>query len=406
MVAAPRRVEPGTLPRANSEASNVVQVAERIPEPEEDGSNVQQVVAEQAYKNPWENWHDDTAIFNSQVAATVNGAPILNGDVLDPYADTLIGFRKELQKMSSDPKVLVELRSRGYPDPTPELYEQHRYRIIKQNLANHVHKKLLVERLKAGLKPDQIKMMNSHIDQQFEKKIQELKYELKCSNKTELILALHQKGTTLENIKDNFALERLSGECIALKSEKPDPIERPHLLAYYNAHPDMFLVTSKVRWEQIQVSFNAPNEKPDARKKMDEAIAQLNRGVPFKEVAKKYSDGLTAKDGGQWDWMETGNLADKKLEKSLFEMPVNRMSDVHEGPAAFSLVRVVERQEAGRKDFKEVQSEIREILEKEQNTKRVQKLLKELFAEAVIESVYELPAFGGPETDQEQDQAN
>lgn len=393
MVAAPRRVEPGTLPAAKDDSASAVQVAQRTPEPEDDGSNVKQVVAEQAFKNSWDSWHDDTAVFNSQVAATVNGAPVLNGDVLDPWADYLLGFRKEMQKMAADPKVVAELRRQGYPEPSPELYEQRRYQIIKQNLPSHVQKKLLVERLKTGLKPEQVKMMNSHIDQQFEKRIQELKAELKVSNKTELILELHKKGTTLENVKDNFALDRLSTECIALKSEKPDPIERPDLVAYYQAHPDKFLITPQVKWEQIQISFDTSNDKAAARKKLDQAIAELNRGVPFDKVAEKYSDGLTAKNGGMWDWMEAGNLADTKLEKKLFEMPVNRLSDVHEGPTAFSIVRVVERQEAGRKPFKEVQAEIRGIMEQEQNQQRVKKLFKELFSEAVIESVYELPSF-------------
>ena len=393
MVAAPRRVEKGTIRESGDDSSSTVQVAQQTPEPEEDGTNVQQVVAEQAFKNSWDTWVDDTAIFNSQVAATVNGAPVLNGDVLDPWADYMIGFRKELQKMAADPKAVAELRRQGFPDPTPELYETRRYQIIKQNLPAHVQKKLLVERLKSGLKAEQVKMMNNHIDQQFEKRIQELKAELKVSNKTELILALHKKGTTLENVKDNFALDRLSTECIALKSEKPDPIERPDLVAYYQAHPDKFLITCQVKWEQIQVSFEPPSDKKAARKKMDQAIAELNRGVPFAKVAEKYSDGLTAKTGGQWDWMEAGNLADTKLEKKLFDMPVGQLSEIHEGPTAFSIVRVVERQEAGRKPFKEVQAEIRGIMEQEQNQLRVKKLFKELFSEAVIESVYELPSF-------------
>ena len=39
---------------------------------EDDGSDVKQVRATLT-KNPWDNWKDDTTIFNSQVAATVIG---------------------------------------------------------------------------------------------------------------------------------------------------------------------------------------------------------------------------------------------------------------------------------------------------------------------------------------------
>ena len=91
--------------------------------------------------------------------------------------------------------------------------------------------------------------------------------------------------------------------------------------------------------------------------------------------------------------MEAGNLADTKLEQKLFTMPVNKLSEVHEGKDALNVVRVIERNEAGRQPFKEVQEEIRAILTEEQNKNRPKKLLKDLFSKAVIETQYSLPQF-------------
>ncbi len=394
MAQAPRRAE--RIEPDEEEANYVAQsapvappkkmdpVAEKRPK-EDDGSNIEQVKLSLS-KNAWDDWKDDTTIFNSQVAATVNGAPILNGDILDRYAGYLISVREELQKAAKNPKP-------GQPIPTPEEYERFRESLIQREIAVYIQKKLLVERLKGGMKPEQLKMMNEHIDDQFQKEVDRLKKDLNVSNKTELEMALNKKGTTLQNVKDNFALDRLSNECIALKSDKADPIERADLVEYYQSHLDKFAIEAKVKWQQIQVSVTPDVNKKAARKKLEQAIAELESGVAFEKVARKYSDGPTAKDGGAWDWMEAGNLKDTALEKKLFTLPLKRLSEIHESEEAICVVRVTDRQEAGRKPFRDVQQEIHDILEAEQNKNRPKRLFREMFSKAVIETQYSLPQF-------------
>ena len=180
MVAAPRRV-------AQLDPSETdVEVADandgRVIPKDDDDTSVEQVRATMPRKNPWDGWKDDTAIFNSQVAATVNGAPILNGDILDPFSGYLLSARQELQKVAADPKLLKP----GMPEPTPEFYDQVRYQLIQANIATHVRNRILVERLKAGMKPEQIKALNQHIDDEFAKRTVELRKELGVSKKTEM----------------------------------------------------------------------------------------------------------------------------------------------------------------------------------------------------------------------------
>lgn len=386
MVQAPRRVD--NLPRDEE-----TQVAATDPdtqgESSEDDHPIRNVSGETASglkANPWADWQDDTAIFNSQVAATVNGAPILNGDVLDRYSGFLISAREQMEYLWSHPEKL----QRGQAKPTPEDYEQFREMLVKRDLAGHIQRRLLVERMKSSLKADQIKAMDGHIDGLFDKEIDRLKSELKVSTRTELELELNKKGTTLQNVKDNFATERLAMEYVVIKSEKPEPIDRQDLVAYYKEHLDDFAIPARVKWEQIQVSFGPERSKSEAQKQMSAAIKELNSGTPFDQVAKKYSDGPTAKSGGQWDWMEAGNLSDTKLEKKLFELPVGELAPVHEGPGGFHIVRVLERQQAGRTPFGEVQEDIRKKIEEAQNKNRPKKLFEQLFSEAIIESKYDV----------------
>lgn len=397
MVAAPRRLEKVEPDESELKYASKDEKKKKTDETAtDDTADIEQTSAtgrkKRSTKNPWEGWQDDTTIFNSQVAATVNGAPVLNGEVLDAWTLQLLNVRTTMQKIAGDPK----LQQPGQRIPTPDDYVKYREQAIQMSIEVFIQKRMLVERLKSGLKPDQVKMMNSHIDEQFEKEIGNLKQQLKVSNKTELELALREKGTSLQNVKDNFALERLAMECIAIKSEKADPIERPDLVAYYKANEEKFRIPARVRWQQIQVSIAPPGndaKKREARDKIELALDQLQSGVSFDEVARKYSDGPTAKKGGDWGWLEADTLADTNLEKLLFSMRAGKISKIHEGPSSYSVVKVLEKQEAGHKPFEDLQDEIRSILQKEQDQKRLEKFKQEIFATAVVETKYQLKSF-------------
>lgn len=326
-------------------------------------------------KDPWADWEDDSAIFNSKIAATVNGFPILNGDVLDRYSGYLIAMRESMKEKRVPPSE----------------YEKVREMFVQRDLPSHIQRRLLVETMKASLKPEQIKMLNEHLDTIFEKEVEKLKRELKVSTRTELELELNKKGTTLQNVRDSFATERMAMEYVAMKMEKADHIDRMDLLAYYQAHLDDYAVAANVTWEQIQVSVTPSTSKAKARERIEEAQEELAKGTPFEVVARKYSDGPTSKAGGLREEMEVGSLKDTKLEKMLFDMPVGKLSSVYEAPEEFQLVRVKSRSPAGRKQFGDVQEQIREKMEMEQNKKRPEKLFKKLFSEAIIETKYDLP---------------
>lgn len=245
----------------------------------------------------WDGWKDDTTFFNSQVAATVNGVPILNGDVLSRYAGWLDGVRSDMQKAASDPKMKGQIQK-------PEDYVKLRYQIIARDLPSYIQKKVLVERLKSGMKAEQWKLMESRIDELFENEIAKLKQEMEVNTKAELELALNQWGTTLKNIRDNFALDRLSQDCIHLKSDQLERIERADLIAYYESHPDAFKTTAQVNDHQVN-----------------------------------------------------------------------------------------DHQAAGRKPFKDVQQEIYKLIEDERKKDRYEKVLREAFANIVVESPHDIPRF-------------
>jgi parvulin-like peptidyl-prolyl isomerase len=312
---------------------------------------------------------DDTEVFNASVIARVNGAPIFASEVLERYGEYLLKAREKL---------------------TPEQYVQLREEIIRRDLRSHIERRLLVERMRSKLKPDQIKLLEQHLDKMFEEQmVTKLKNDLKVTTRTELERALNERNTTLQALRDTFGNERMAMEFLYSSIDRPPPATRPEIVAYYQEHLDDFAVPARVKWQQIQISVDRRVSKSQAEAKLAEAQRELASGVPFETVAKKYSDGATASEGGVWDWIRTGSLADTELEAKLFAMPVGELSEVHATRDAFQIVRVIDREAESRTPIAEVQDNIAERIRKERERDLPKQYVEGLFENAIIETEYE-----------------
>ena len=121
---------------------------------------------------------------------------------------------------------------------------------------------------------------------------------------------------------------------------------------------------AKVRWEQLMVRIDKDRGRDAAQSKLERMGNDVMHGIRWAEVAKAHSDGPTASDGGQFDWTSRGSLASSVLDEAIFALPVGRLSQVLQDDRGVYIVRVIERTDAGRKSFAEVQSEIKKAIEK------------------------------------------
>src|SRR5204863_430221 len=84
-----------------------------------------------------------------------------------------------------------------------------------------------------------------------------------------------------------------------------------------------------------------------AQTKADDLLAQIRKGAKFEDIAKKYSDGPSAAQGGDLGYFNRGALA-KELEDKTFAMKAGDVSDVirtqHENKVIISSFVVVSKQ--------------------------------------------------------------
>ena len=302
-------------------------------------------------------------LHGSQVVATVNNAPIFDSEVLERYG---LQLEKAARELSS------------------EETQQLRRQLIQRDLQGYIDRKLLVQTLLSALKKEQVEALDAHLNGLFELEVDRLKIEMKVNTRHEVERELAKQGTSLENLRNSFANQRMAMEYLGAKAQKLPESGRPEMLRYYEQHIDDYIVPAQVKWQQIVISFDKHGGQREALAVLETLIDELKAKADFADVARKYSDGVTADSGGRWDWTRKGSLTDKRAEKALFELPAGTISQVFVSKKDYRLVRVVSRRETRQIPVAKVQTEIKGKLLKEQRTAATKNVLEDLYANAVI----------------------
>ncbi len=206
---------------------------------------------------------------------------------------------------------------------------------------------------------------------------------------------LREHGSSLEREKQNFVEQQLAFGWIAQQTRTKHETTHEDMLAYYLEHIEDYSFPAKARWEELRIrTSNFPNRAAARQALAEMGDAVVVRGANFADVARARSQGPTAPIGGQYDWTTEGSLASDALDRAIFSLPIGRMSQILDdgrGPT-ISIVRVIERTEAGREPFTEVQASIKDKLKNAHSEKDKQKLhdyVEKLRVETPIWTIYD-----------------
>jgi len=301
--------------------------------------------------------------------AVVNSVPLFASEVLQRQSAVLIAAREQLP---------------------PAQFRIFRERLIRRQLNTFIERKLLVQALLESIKPEQREMIDEQITRLFDsQELPRLLRDHQVDSQIELDRKLADIGLSVAVLKNDFGQQQMAREYLKQKTAQAESPGREQLVAYYNKHADEYRIESRVRWREILVSFDKHGGREGARRAVDTIVEKLRQPADFSQVAREYSDGPTAADGGQWDWTRADSLSNKQVERHLFELPLGTVSRLFEGPSHFQIVQPTEREEKGFVPFAEVQAKIRARLIEESRARMIEQVLKDVKRDAVILTPYD-----------------
>src|SRR5258708_24750894 len=121
-----------------------------------------------------------------------------------------------------------------------------------------------------------------------------------------------------------------------------------------------------------------------AQAKAQDLLDQLHKGAKFADLSKKYSDGPSAKDGGDLSYFKRGTLS-KELEDKVFALKAGDVTDVIRTKQGYVILQASEHQMAGVPTMKEVEPRIQDALYMQKLQPALRTFLTTLREEAFID---------------------
>jgi peptidyl-prolyl cis-trans isomerase SurA len=206
------------------------------------------------------------------------------------------------------------------------------------------------------------KDLDISVETELIRELDQLRIDNKLETMEDLEKAVVAEGQDYEELKNNMRNQLLVHEVIdrEVGERITGSIDRGQLQKYYEEHKDEFKTSEDgVRIREILLSTEGKPETewPAIKAKAESYRDRITKGEDFGDMAKHFSNGSSAKDGGELGLFERGKLS-KKIEDEVFKLNRNEMTPVMQASNGFLIIQVEERYEAGIQPFDKVETEV------------------------------------------------
>jgi peptidyl-prolyl cis-trans isomerase D len=261
-----------------------------------------------------------------------------------------------------------------------ELLQQHDLTVVL--FERGVKEEILIDKLRSLIAGSAL-VTDSEVRQKFQKDNTKIKFDYAVLRKDDILKALHpadpelkafydrNKATYNNSIPEKRKIKYVLIDTAKLQGEAQ--VSQQDVQGYYDQHRDEFRVPEQVNVRQILIKTPLPGPDgkvdqkgvDDARKKAEDALKQLKAGAKFEDLAKKYSEDPSGKDGGSVGWIKRGGFPVPEVDKAAFSLAKGGTSDVINAGYAFVILRVEDKQDAHLKTLAEVRDQIDPIIKQQ-----------------------------------------
>lgn len=177
-----------------------------------------------------------------------------------------------------------------------------------------------------------------------------------------ITMLLQQNNMTI----DSFEIELRRQQGISLSKFKSDARKLIHEQLIKQKIQQTYIYTNKVTKKDVEKFYS---EYKDSLPKMGESIllsklslkispsestrqkafekiksikTRLDNGTDFSELARSFSDGPEAKEGGDLGFIEKGTLNELEFEENAFNLSPGQISDIFESRLGFHIIQMIE----------------------------------------------------------------
>ncbi len=276
-------------------------------------------------------------------AITPNGAVV--EDVIVRVNDQIIS-RSDMER--SQQQLALELQQGG---ATPAEAEERRQNMLR----DMIDQQLLLSRGKE---------LGLNADAEVIRRLDEIRKQNHLDSMEDLEKAARQQGVSFEDFKANIKNGVITQQVVRDEVGRHLQLTQAQEQAFYEAHKQEFAQPEQVRLSEILVPLPADANDAaiaQAKAKADDISAKIKAGGKFDDLAKAYSGGPTAEQGGELGLFKRGANA-KVIDDQTFALQPGEATTPIRTRQGFVILKVTEHQAGGVPPLKDIEPQIQDVM--------------------------------------------
>ena len=223
-------------------------------------------------------------------------------------------------------------------------------------------------------------------DAELHQALEDIKTRNRFASDEALAAALAAEGLTVEQYRRQLRSELLAAKLVNREVRSTVVVAPEEVRRYYDEHPGEFTLPERVKLRQIFFATPAANAEARANKraKAQTVLDELKRGADFDQLARRYSDGPEAKEGGELGWFTPGTLM-PQLDRVAFTLQDGQISDLIETPQGWHILKAEAREGHHRQSFEQASTTVHDRLLEQHTQQRYEEWFLELRQNAYVD---------------------
>ena len=206
----------------------------------------------------------------------------------------------------------------------------------------------------------------------------------------DLVARLKTEGVTYEEYRDKIKTDLEHHRLINAQVKAKIIIREEEITRYYEEHKEDFSTKETVHLAGIFLIRKNPRDAEEIRElktKGEGILTRLRNGEDFGELARQFSQGPGADEGGDLGIFETVQL-DQELKNAVEGIGAGEFTDLIVRPNGIQIIMLIDKQRGEVQSIEEVRDVIHAILYQEEVNKRYESWIRELRKEAYTRIIF------------------
>ena len=291
------------------------------------------------------------------------------------------------------------ITSSDYDRSMQELDQEERQHGATMQQMSEAHKDLLRNLIDQQLWLSKGKELGVTGETDLINRLNEIRKQYNLPSLEALQKAAEQQGVSYEDFKANIRNQIITQDVMRDEVGRRISITPGEAEAYYEAHKQDYAQQESVRLSEILISTGStkasaadlggeppvdPQKLAQAQARANDIEAKLHSGGDFSQLAKSFSDGTTASEGGDLGVYRPGSLA-KVLEDQVFPLKAGEYTAPIRTKQGFIILKVVQHTPGGVPPFKDVEQDVEQAYYMSKMEPAMRAYLSKLRDDAYIE---------------------